>query len=154
MPTVRRTAVVAATPEAVWRLVADPHHFPRWWPGVTRMEGVEHERWTQVFVTRKGRPVRLDFRLLESQAPGKSPEPAARRRWEQELTGGPFERVLAEAITEVRLEPGENGTRVTIEERQRPRGYARLVGVMWRRASRTRIDRALAGLEHAVGGTG
>jgi carbon monoxide dehydrogenase subunit G len=144
---------VAAAPEHVWELIADPHHFPRWWPGVTRMEGVDGDRWTQVFVTKKGRPVRLDFHLLESEAP--DPEHGSRpgrRRWEQELAGSPFERVLGEAITEVRVEAAEDGSRVTIEQRQKLRGYSRFVGLMLRRASRTRIEEALDRLERACPG--
>ena len=149
MPTARRTRTVSAAPERVWDLIEDPHHFPRWWPGVKRMEGVDDERWTQVFVTKKGHPVRVDFRLLESQAPG--PEPAGRRRWAQELIGSPFERVLRQAITELRIEPADDGTRVTIEERQKLRGYSRFAGPMLRKASRTRLDQALDGLERACG---
>jgi uncharacterized protein YndB with AHSA1/START domain len=115
MPTARRTRTVAAAPERVWDLIADPHHLPRWWPGVTRMEGVDGDRWTEVRVTRKGRPVRLDFHLLESRAPGpRGPDGAGRRRWEQELVGGPFERLLNQAVTEVRVEPAGGGTLVTI----------------------------------------
>jgi carbon monoxide dehydrogenase subunit G len=152
MPTARRTRTVAAAPQRVWELVADPHHFPRWWPGVTRMEGVDGDRWTQVFMTQKGRPVRLDFRLLDSEAPvTDGSERLGLRRWEQELTGSPFERVLGQAITEVRVEPAEAGTRVTIEQRQKLRGYSRFVGLMLRRASRKRLDEALDGLEHACG---
>jgi carbon monoxide dehydrogenase subunit G len=150
MPTARRTRTVAAAPQHVWELVADPHHFPRWWPGVTRMEGVDDETWTQVFMTKKGRPVRLDFRLLESEPPGPE-EGAGRRRWEQELMGSPFERMLGQSITEVRVEAADPGTRVTIEQRQKLRGYSRFVGLMLRRASRTRLDQALDGLEHACG---
>ena len=149
MGVVRRSRILAAAPEQVWGVVDDPHHLPRWWPAVRRMEGVEGGRWTEVYVTRKGHTVRLDFHLLESQAPGAGS--AGRRRWEQEVAGSPFERVLREAITEVRLEPEDGGTRVTIEERQRLRGYSRLVGPMLRRASRTRLEQALDGLERACG---
>ena len=92
MATARRSRTIAAAPQRVWEVIEDPHHMPRWWPGVARMEGVEDDRWTQVFMTKKGRPVRADFRLLES-------EPPWRRRWEQEVTGTPFERVLNEAVT-------------------------------------------------------
>ena len=152
MPTTRRTRNVAAAPERVWELIADPHHFPRWWPGVTRMEGVDRDRWTQVFVTKKRRPVRADFQLLESVAPGADgPALGGRRRWEQELVGSPFERVLRRSITEVRIEPAGGGTKVTIEERQKLRGYSRLAGLMLRRASRTRLEGALDGLEQACG---
>jgi uncharacterized protein YndB with AHSA1/START domain len=146
----RRTRTIAAAPQRVWELVADPHHFPRWWPGVTRMEGVDEDRWTQVFMTQKGRPVRVDFRLLESEAPGADgAEQGGRRRWAQEVEGSPFERVLGESITEVRLEPADQGTRVTIEQRQKLRGYSRFVGFVLRRASRTRLEQALEGLEQA-----
>lgn len=149
MGVVRRSRTVGAAPEQVWGVVGDPHHVPRWWPAVLRMEGVEDERWTEVYMTRKGHTVRLDFHLLESEPPGA--DSAGRRRWEQEVVGSPFERVLRSAVTEVRLEPDEGGTRVTIEERQKLRGYSRLVGPMLRRAARTRLDQALDGLERACG---
>ena len=71
------------------------------------MEGVDDDRWTQVFTTKRGRPVRADFHLTLS-------EPLRRRVWEQEVIGTPFERVLDEAITEVTLEPTDGGTQVTI----------------------------------------
>jgi uncharacterized protein YndB with AHSA1/START domain len=140
MPTARRTRILAAAPQRVWELIEDPHHMPRWWPEVTRMEGVDGDRWTQVFTTKKGRPVRVDFRLLQS-------EPPWRRSWEQEIPGTPFERVLNEAITEIRLEPADNGTRVTIEQRQKLRGYSRTGGFLLRRATHAKLDDALDGLE-------
>jgi hypothetical protein len=103
------------------------------------MEGVEDGRFTQVFTTKKGRAVRLDFRVLES-------EPPWRRSWEQELVGSPLERVLAESVTDVALEPADDGTRVTIEQRQKLRGYSRTGGFMWRRATASRLDEALESL--------
>jgi hypothetical protein len=116
------------------------------------MEAVDGGRWTQVFMTKKGRPVRVDFRLLESEAPGTAgSKQAGRRRWEQELAGSPFERMLGQAITEVKIEPADDGTRVTIEERQKLRGYSRLVGLMLRRASKHRLEQALDGVEAAFG---
>ena len=140
MPTTRRERTIEADLRRVWELVADPHHMPRWWPGVERMEGVEEDRFTQVFYTKRGKPVRMDFRLLES-------EPPARRVWEQELAGTPFERVLGQSITEVQLEPADNGgTRVTIVLTQKLRGYSRTGGFMLRRATRRRLDEALDGL--------
>lgn len=117
---------------------------PRWWPDVARMEGVQEDRWTQVFLTKKGRPVRVDFHLLAS-------EPPWRRCWEQEIVGTPFERVLNEAITEIVLEPVEQGTRVTIEQRQKLRGYSRTGGWMLRRATRGKLEGALEGIERACG---
>jgi uncharacterized protein YndB with AHSA1/START domain len=144
VPITRRQRTLSAGLEDVWRVVGDPHHLPRWWPRVRRVEGVEHNRWTQVFMTAKGKPVRADFRLLES-------EPPHRRQWSQALEGSPFERLMNEAVTEVRLEPaGGAATLVTIELHQRLRGFARLGGFMVRRASRRLLDEALEGLSAAT----
>jgi uncharacterized protein YndB with AHSA1/START domain len=140
MPTARRSRTIAAAPEDIWSVLEDPHHMPRWWPGVTRMEGVERDRWTQVFKTKKGRPVRMDFRLLSSEAP-------RQRAWEQELAGSPFERVLSESITEIELEPEDGGTKVTIAQRQKLRGYSRTGGFLLRRATGAKLEEALEGLE-------
>jgi uncharacterized protein YndB with AHSA1/START domain len=143
MASTRRSRTVSAAPQALWELIEDPHHMPRWWPGVTRMEAVEPDRWTQVFVTKKGKPVRVDFHLLAS-------EPTHRRMWEQEVAGTPFERVLDESITEILIEPVGPGTQITIEQRQKLRGYSRTGGFMLRRAMATKLDEALDGLERCV----
>jgi uncharacterized protein YndB with AHSA1/START domain len=146
MPTASRSRTLAAAPEELWQVIEDPYQMPRWWPGVKRMEGVEGDRFTQVFTTRKGRPVRMDFRVLES-------DPPWRRAWEQEVVGTPFERVLGESITEVvleRAEGAEDGTRVTIAQRQKLRGYSRTGGFLLRRATRQKLEEALEGLERIV----
>ena len=117
---------------------------PRWWPGVKRMEGVEDDRFTQVFTTKRGRPIRADFRVVVS-------EPPWRRAWEQELAGTPFERVLHELVTEVVLEEVPEGTRVTIAESQKLRGYSRTGGFLMRRATSGKLEEALDGLERACG---
>ncbi len=144
MAIARRTRTIQATPQEVWEVLGDPHHMPRWWPGVERMESVEEDRWTQVFKTKKGRPVRMDFHLLAS-------EPPYQRAWEQEVAGSPFERVLIESITEVALEEDGKGTRVTIAQRQRLKGYSRTGGFMLRRATTKKLDEALDGLERIFG---
>jgi hypothetical protein len=114
------------------------------------MEGVSDDAWTQVFTTKKGRGVRVDFRLLVSEGPTE-PADTARRSWEQEIAGTPFERVLTESVTEVLLEPVDGGTRVTIAQQQKLKGYSRTGGMMLNRATRKRLDEALDGLERICG---
>ena len=152
MPTARRKRTIAAEPQRVWEVVSDPHHLPRWWPGVKRMEAVGPEIWTEVHITKKGRAVRLDYRLLESQEPDFMQDGAGRRSWEQEIEGTPFERVLDEAITEVAVTPAaDGGTEVTLERRQRLRGSTRLGGgLMLKRATAKRLDQALDELERLL----
>lgn len=150
MPVVRRSRKVEAPPDRVWDVVSDPYHMPRWWPRVTRMEGVEGDRFTQVLTTRKGRAVRMDFRLLESNPPGPGGDPPGRRTWEQELEGTPFERVFSEATTEIRLESAGQETLVTIALSQKLGGYARTGGFMLRRANRATLRDALEGLAEIV----
>lgn len=150
MSTARRQRRVPASPDRVWEVVQNPHHMPRWWPGVTRMEGVEPDRFTQVFMTKKGRAVRADHYVIEAHAPGSDPEAAGVFSWGQEIEGTPFERVLTEAVTEVRLQGDEAGTLVTITQTQKLRGLSRTGGFMLRRATRRRLDEALDGLADVV----
>ena len=84
--------------------------------------------------------MRLDFQVLES-------DPPWRRVWTQEIEGTPFQRVLDEAVTEVVLEPEPEGTRVTIAQRQKLRGYSRTGGLLLRRATKGKLREALEGLE-------
>lgn len=139
MPTTRRSRLIEAPPDRVWEVVEDPHHLPRWWPRVSRVEGVDEDRFTQVIFTRKGRPVRVDFHVLESVAP-------RLRVWGQDIAGTPFERVLAESVVEIAIEPAGEGAEVTITQRQQLRGYSRTGGWMLRRATRRTLDEALEGL--------
>ena len=144
MPTVRRSRTLRATPEEVWAIVGDAYHLPRWWPRVTRVEGVDDEAFTQVLTTAKGVPVRADFQVVESAAPRV-------RRWAQQLVNTPFERVLARSEVEVRLErEGDAATRVAMSLVQRLRGIALLGSFLVRRAGRRQLDAALDGLEALV----
>jgi uncharacterized protein YndB with AHSA1/START domain len=149
MACTRRSRTISAAPLAIWEVVEDPHHFPRWWPGVSRMEGVHDDRFTQVFITKKGRPVRIDFTLLESRPPGE--DGAGVRRWEQDIVGTPFERVLTASIIELRVEPAGAGATITLEHEQKLRGYSRTGGFMLKRATGAKLDEALEGLERLVG---
>jgi uncharacterized protein YndB with AHSA1/START domain len=140
----RRSRTLPAFPEQLWELIADPDHMPRWWPGVQRMEGVAPDRFTQVFKTKRGRSVRIDFRVLVS-------EPPNTRAWEQEVAGTPFERVLRSSVIEVRLDPVPAGTEVTISQEQKLRGYSRTGGFLVRRATAAKLDEALEGLARITG---
>jgi uncharacterized protein YndB with AHSA1/START domain len=146
VPTTRVERLLAADPETVWAVAADPHHQPRWWPRVQRVEDVDADAFTQVLGTAKGKGVRADFRVLEAEAP-------VRLRWMQELAGSPFERLLAEAITTFELTPeGSGSTRVAIELHQRLLGWSRLAPWQFRRAARRQLEAALAGLDEVVVG--
>jgi carbon monoxide dehydrogenase subunit G len=144
MPTVRRSRTVEAPPDAVWRVVSDPRHLPRWWPKVARVEGVDGDAFTKVLRTSAGRPVRADFRIV-------AVEPPRTRRWVQLVEGSPFERFLAAAEEAASVEPdGDGRARVTLEVRQRLRGVSRLGGPLVRRATRRQLDEALDALERVV----
>jgi uncharacterized protein YndB with AHSA1/START domain len=147
VPVARASRTVAATQADVWDVVADPHHQPRWWPRVGRMEGVGDDRFTQVLATERGKGVRADFRVVERRE-------RALLRWTQELPGTPFERLLDEALTTVELSPATGGasTVVALECRQRLRGWSRLVPFLFSRAARRQLEEALDGLDRAVGG--
>jgi uncharacterized protein YndB with AHSA1/START domain len=97
MPTARRSRTIAAPVEEVWSLVRDPHHLPRWWPRVTRVEDVQDGAFTEVMLTRKGKVVRADFNVVATD------EHTRALTWAQRIQGTPFARLLSSAETEVRL---------------------------------------------------
>jgi uncharacterized protein YndB with AHSA1/START domain len=140
---VTRSRTLAATPEAVWRVVGDPRSLARWWPRVERVKAVTPEGWTTVLRSERGRALRADWRLDENEA-------GRRRAWAQELDGTPFAKVLAERRIEVRVEPAGEYLRVTLELRQRGRGMARFGRFMMRRAAKKELIGALEGLARAV----
>jgi uncharacterized protein YndB with AHSA1/START domain len=159
MPTVRLTRAVAAPADELWAVVSDPHHLPRWWPRVARVEGVHDDEFTEVMISPRGRPVRADFRIVRAS-------PAERTLvWEQLLQDSPFARVLRSAEVELSLadaagEPGR--TDVTIELRQelgsrtagpfgRMVNMPRLGAMLVRRAARATAEEALDGLERISG---
>jgi uncharacterized protein YndB with AHSA1/START domain len=149
MPKARRSRVIAADRGAVWRVVADPHHLPRWWPKVARVEDVyERERgagtrWTEILETASGKGVKAEFRCRRSREP-------ELYEWEQEIEDSPFAKVFKTSVTRVGLDPESDGTRVTLELEQELRGLSRLGGFMVRRASGDQLDAALDGLEAAL----
>jgi uncharacterized protein YndB with AHSA1/START domain len=156
MPTAQRSRTIAAPVEELWELLCDPHHLPRWWPRVSRVEDVEGGAFTEVMRTSKGKVVRADFELVEADERERS------LRWRQLVQGTPFGRVLESAETEVRLAALPSGagtessqrpaTEVTIELRQTLTGFLpRFGGYMVRRAAAATIDEALDGLERISG---
>jgi uncharacterized protein YndB with AHSA1/START domain len=150
-PSASRTRVVGVPVADVWRVVEDPYQMPRWWPRVQRMEGVQEDRFTQVFVSKRRRTVRADFRVLASEPPG-AEQASGHRSWTQEVAGTPFERVLQESITEVAVEPvPDGGTRMTLTQRHKLKGSSRLGGLSMRRATTKRLDQALDGLVRILG---
>jgi uncharacterized protein YndB with AHSA1/START domain len=120
VPTTQVSRAISATIEELWDVISDPHHLPRWWPRVERVEDVEGDAFTEVMKTAKGKVVRADFRLIRSD------EAQRVLAWSQQVLGTPFERFLQAAETEVRLAPATASsqgapaatTDVTIELRQ------------------------------------
>jgi uncharacterized protein YndB with AHSA1/START domain len=163
VPTARCSRTIAAPADELWEVVRDPHHLPRWWPRVTRVEDVEGEAFTEVMRTTKGRLVRADFNLVQAD------EQQRALRWSQRVEGTPFGRLLKSAETEVRLTPVDSApagtpaadgshrnsgtaTEVTIELRQSLTGFfPRFGGFMVRRAAAATIEQALDGLERISG---
>jgi uncharacterized protein YndB with AHSA1/START domain len=144
MATTSRSREIEAPLADVWELVADPYHLPRWWPGVTRVQDVREQGFTQVVPTKRGRPMRLDFRVTESV-------PMERRSWSQSLPGTPFERLLEAWSTTVTLTAVGERTLVRIDEIQQLRGSFRMGLPLQRRPARRRVDQALAGLARLLG---
>jgi len=146
----KRSRLIAAPLRDVWRVVSDPYHLARWWPRVTRVEGVQERKrgtgtlWTKVLETKAGRSVRADFRCLYSK------EPSA-YAWEQDIEDSPFAKVLRSSEIRIGLEDRDGGTMVSLEAQQRLRGLSRFGGgFMLKRATGAQLDEALDGLEHAL----
>jgi len=146
VPTARRSRVIAGPVQELWELVCDPHHLPRWWPRVERVEDVADGAFTELMRTAKGKAVRADFRLVQADPQSHT------LTWEQQLEGSPFARVLSSSETQVTLQSDGEATNVTIELRQKLSGFfPRFGGFMVRRAAATTLDEALDGLERVSG---
>ncbi len=102
------TRIVAATPDQVWRVLADGWLYPLWVVGATRMRDVD-EHWpavgSQLHHSVGVWPLMIDdtTKVLEVAPPSLLRLRA--RAW----PGG-------EADVELRVEPAEAGTRITIRE--------------------------------------
>ncbi len=148
--------MIAAPVAELWAIIRDPHHLPRWWPRVTRVEDVADAAFTEVMKTKKGNTVRADFDVTHVD------EAEHVVTWSQRIEGTPFAHVLSSAETELRIAPATApadgaASEVTIELRQelvgfsmrlgRISGSSRFGGYMVRRAAVATIDEALDGLE-------
>ncbi|HSD25041.1 MAG TPA: SRPBCC family protein [Solirubrobacterales bacterium] len=150
MARVVRRRRIAAPAGALWDVITDPYHLPRWWPNTQRVENVSEgeaaERsWTQVLGTRGGRGVRADFRCIDSSD-------GERYVFEQTVEGTPFERFVRRARTEIELEPQNGDTKVTMALDRQLKGLSRLGSPMMRRAIGRTLNDALDGLETVATG--
>jgi uncharacterized protein YndB with AHSA1/START domain len=144
VPTIRETRMLEAPPAEVWAVVSDPARLPEWWPSVQRVEEVTPHAWTNVLGSPKGKAVRADYTLVES-------EPERRLVWRHEVEESPFERLFSESLTEIQLEPrGESSTEVELTARMRLRGFARFGSFQFRRATGRRLQGALERLESTL----
>jgi uncharacterized protein YndB with AHSA1/START domain len=139
VPTVTRSRPIVASQAELWELLSDPHHQPRWWPGVERMEAVADDGFTQVLKTKRGKAIRADFVVSVVHPP-------AMVVWEQQLPGTPFARVLSESVIQLDLQPQTAATVVTLSHRLKPRGYSRTGGFLLGRDTSKQLDRLLDGI--------
>lgn len=145
MPTARRNRKYDVPTEEMWEIVANPHHLPRWWPKVLRVEGVSDDGFTEVMQTPKGAIVRADWRLTQA-------EPEDRRIvWEQEIEGTPFDRVLADARRTISVREAGTGCIVEIVVDVTMKGASKFGGTMVRGAQRKQLGEALDGLAQLHG---
>lgn len=150
MARVVRRRRIAAPPSALWDVITDPYHLPRWWPNTQRVENVSEGQaadrsWTQVLGTRGGRGVRADFRCIDASD-------GERYVFEQTVDGTPFERFVRRARTEIELQPANGDTEVTMALDRRLKGLSRLGSPMMRRAIGRTLNQALDGLETVATG--
>ena len=108
-------------------------------------ETPEERSWTQVLETKDGRGIRADYHCVAAT-------PNEEFVYEQSIEGTPFERFLHTARTEIRIEPQNGDSKVTLVSVQRLRGLSRLGSPMMRRAIGKTLDDALSGLQSATGG--
>jgi uncharacterized protein YndB with AHSA1/START domain len=155
VPTVVATRTIGAASDPVWDVVGDPHHLPRWWPRVVRVEGVDEQGFTEVLVGKRGKLVRADFDVLEADS-------GRRVVWAQHLAGTPFEAVLSRAVTAIDIVPAAVGaaTEVRIELCQELAGggswrmlsFTPFGAPLLKRAAGRTLEQALDGLERVFGG--
>lgn len=152
MPRVTRRRAVGSSPETSWEFLTEPRNLPKWWPRTTSVRSisgagnVKGSRWTQVLQAKSGN--RLGAEMICTAAS----EPTL-WRFEQETDDTPFERMMSEAWTEIRINPKRgSGSEIELELGQRLRGMSRLGFWFVRSASRRTAEQALSALEEALSG--
>ena len=145
MPSVTRKKLLPADPDRVYDVISDPRRLTDWWPRVTRVENVDGKpgtartQWTNVLAADSGRKLRMDYRCVGATRP-------ERYVWEHELSGTPFEEHLQNQTTEVRLDPDDGGTEISLTANHTLRGSARLAGFMMKKTQKQMLDQALEAL--------
>ncbi len=105
-----------------------------------QMAQLEREAGAQLVVrSSRGVPVRMDWRVAGSRR-------ERLQRWEQDLAGTPFARVLKASAVEIRLEPADEGCRITVAVERELENRGLIAGWFGRRASRRHAGDALARL--------
>jgi uncharacterized protein YndB with AHSA1/START domain len=131
---------LAAPPEAIWPLVAEPEQLPRWFGFAERIEVLEgegagqrrrqHGHWS-------GKPSEVDQELTAFDPPRR----LAWRHLAERLDGRPAPRFAASTDFTIDLIPEDGGTRVRLSSAQVPAGALR--GLVMRAFGRRELESTL-----------
>jgi len=124
MPRASETRSMGMPAGELWELVRDPHHLPRWWPRVERVEGVQGAFFTEVLRSTTGKVLRADFEVTEVD------DAQMRIVWSQQIAGTPFAHALSASLTEIHVKPrlgagAGAATEITLALEHRPKGWFR-----------------------------
>jgi uncharacterized protein YndB with AHSA1/START domain len=97
VPSFHDSAVSAASPEEVWKLLYDPSRFPEWWTGIGSVEVDADDRYTMY---PDGYPDFPMAQLLDT------------KREQQRVT---VSCLVSDLRFEWRLEPDDDGTLITVD---------------------------------------
>jgi uncharacterized protein YndB with AHSA1/START domain len=97
MPSFHDSAISAAPPEEVWKLLYDPARFPEWWAGIATVDVQGDEEYT---IYPDGYPDFPMAQLLDT------------RRGQQRVT---VSCLVSDLRFEWQLEPAGDGTRITVD---------------------------------------
>ena len=134
--------VLAAPPERVWPLVADPGELPRWFGFAERVEVLEGEGVGQ----RRRQHGHWGKKASEVDQELTAFEPPRRLAWRhlaERLDGKPAPRFAASTDFSIELAPDGGGTRVRLRSAQEPAGPLR--GLVMRAFGRRELEGTLRG---------